>query len=285
MSRFDTAAEPRAETGRTERPARTARATAAPARGQRPLGLWRLEVLRVTRTRRWLLLLLGFPVLGAVGPVVVRYIDRILDVLDADGVTPPDNLGASDGMAAYLEVSGQIGILVALGMTAAAMALDHRSGLAAFYRTRTSRAWELVLPRWTVAATAVCLANALATGIVWVELHALFGAVSDRLIFYAALFNMLYLLMALGLVAGAAAFLRRPVAIFGAALMALILLPLPRLWRPMRDWEPSRLGGAGVKLLEGSRTPGDYAAASLVAVLLTAALLSLAVWRIGRREM
>lgn len=285
MSRFDTAAEPRAETGRTERPDRAPRPTAAPPRGRRPLGLWRLEVLRVTRTRRWLLLILGFPVLGALGPVVVRYIDDILDVLGADGVTPPENLGASDGMAAYLEVSGQVGMLVALGMAAAAMAVDHRSGLAAFYRTRTRRAWELVLPRWTVAAAAVCIANAVATGIVWIELHGLFGSVSDRLIFYAALFNMLYLLMALGMVAGAAAFLRRPVAIFGAALLALILQPLPRLWRPMRDWEPSGLGGAGVKLLEGSDTPADYAASSLVAVLLTAALLTLAVWRIGRREM
>ncbi|UGQ14807.1 hypothetical protein LO772_15275 [Yinghuangia sp. ASG 101] len=285
MSRFDTAAEPRAETGRTERPDRTARVVSAQARGRRPLGLWRLEVLRVTRTRRWLLLILGFPVLGAAGPVVVRYIDAILDLLGADGVTPPENLGASEGMAAYLEVSGQLGMLVALGMTAAALAVDHRPGLAAFYRTRTRRAWELVLPRWTVAAAAVCIANAVATGIVWVELHGLFGSVSDRLILYAALFNMLYLLMALGMVAGAAAFLRRPVAIFGAALMALILLPLPRLWRPMRGWEPSGLGGAGVNLLDGSDTPGDYAAASLVAVLLTAALLGLAVWRIGRREM
>ncbi|HSA51841.1 MAG TPA: hypothetical protein VLH10_17235 [Yinghuangia sp.] len=286
MSRYDTAAELRAETrGVTDRTDRTTRSPAAAVRGRRPVGLWRLEVLRVTRTRRWFLLILGFPVLGALGPLIVRNLDRILDALGADGVTPPDNLGAADAMAAYLEVSGQIGILVALGMAAAALAVDHRPGLAAFYRTRTRRAWELVLPRWMVCAAAVCIANAVATGIVWAELRGMFGAVSTRLILYSALFNTLYLLMALGLAAGAAAFLRRPVAIFGAALVSLILLPLPRLWKPMRDWEPSSLGGAGVRLLEGSASPGDYAAASLVAVLLTAALLCLAVWRIGRREM
>ncbi|MCF2529422.1 hypothetical protein [Yinghuangia soli] len=274
--------EPGIMPGRERRAARTA---AAPAvRGRRPLGLWRLEVLRVTRTRRWLLLLLAFPLLGILGPIVVRHLHRILDVLGADGGALPETVEAQDAMIAYTGVGGQIGLLVALGVMAAALALDHRPGLAAFYRTRTCRPRDLVIPRWTVCAAAVCLANLLATGIVWAEIRWLFGPVpADRMI-YGMLFETVYLLMALSLVAGAAAFLRRPVALFGAALIAMVLSPLPRLWKPLRAWEPSELGGAGIQLL-GESTPGDFVRPAIVALLLTAVMLSLAVWRIGRREM
>lgn len=272
---------PKTVVGQTRGPARTAEAA---ARVRRPLGLWRLEVLRVTRTRRWLLLLVSFPLLGAAGPLVVRHLDRILEVLGADGVESPDDVGAPEGMTAYVSVSGQIGLFVALGITAAALALDHRPGLAAFYRTRTCRARDLVVPRWTVCAAAVCTANLVAMAIVWAELRWLWGPVPTDRILYGALFNTLYLLMALGLVAGASAFLRRPVALFGGALVALVLSPLPRLWRPLRDWEPSSLGGAGIELLDGA-TPGEFVRPAIVAVLVTLTMLSLAVWRVGRREM
>ncbi|WP_436776824.1 hypothetical protein [Yinghuangia sp. YIM S09857] len=268
--------------GQASGAARTAEA--AGQRVRRPLGLWRLEVLRVTRTRRWLLLLIAYPLLGAAGPLVVRHLDRILEVLGADGADPPDDMGAPEGMAAYVVASGQIGLFVALGIAAAALAVDHRPGLAAFYRTRTRRARDLVVPRWTVCAAAVCIANAVATAIVWAELRWLWGPVPTDRILYGALFNTLYLLMALALVAGASAFLRRPVALFGAALVALVLSPLPRLWRPLRGWEPSSLGSAGVELLEDA-TPGEFVGPALVAVLVTLTMLSLAVWRIGRREM
>ncbi|WTW96673.1 hypothetical protein OG216_26350 [Streptomycetaceae bacterium NBC_01309] len=268
--------------GQARGPARTAEA--ATPRVRRPLGLWRLEVLRVTRTRRWLLLLLAFPLLGAAGPLVVRHLDRILEVLGADGANPPDDLGAPEGMAAYVSASGQIGLFVALGIAAAALALDHRPGLAAFYRTRTRRAWDLVVPRWTVCAAAVCIANVAATAIVWAELRWLWGPVPTDRILYGALFNTLYLLMALGLVAGASAFLRRPVALFGAALVALVLSPLPRLWKPMRDWEPSVLSSAAVELLENG-SPGEFVRPAIVAALVTLTMLGLAVWRVGRREM
>lgn len=287
MSRFHAAAEPRAEAKvAAGRPRGAARTDAAAVRPRRPLGLWRLEVLRVTRTRRWLLLLLAYPLLGALGPIVVRHLGSILDWLGADGASAPDKVDAADGMLAYLSASGQIGLLVALGITAAALAVDHRTGLAAFYRTRTRRPRDLVLPRWTVCAAAVCTANALATVIVWAELRWLFGPVPTDRILYGLLFSTVYLLMALGLVAGAAAFLRRPVALFGAALVALILSPLPRLWKPARDWEPSGLGGAGGELLEpNGPTPADFAVPSVMALALTAALLAVAVWRVGRREM
>jgi ABC-2 type transport system permease protein len=263
--------------------ARTAAAAAA-VRRRRPLGLWRLEVLRVVRTKRWLLLFIAYPVLGSAGPIIVRHINSILSALGADGVDVPTDLTADAAMTSYVGVSGQIGLLVALGMCAAALAVDHRPGLAAFYRTRTCRPRQLVLPRWTVCAAAVCLANLVASVIVWAEIRWLFGPVRTDLMLYGIFFSTIYLLMALSLVAGAAAFLRRPVALFGTALIALILSPLPRLWKPLRGWSPDKLSSVEVGLLDGHE-PGSYAGPAAVAVLLTGTLLALSVWRVGRREM
>jgi ABC-2 type transport system permease protein len=285
--RSDTAPAGLRETARTpgaRNPGAARAAAAAAVRGRRPLGLWRLEVLRVVRTKRWLLLFIAYPVLGAAGPIVVRHLDAILSALGADGVDAPDDIDADTPMTAYIGVSGQIGLLVALGMCAAAMSLDHRPGLAAFYRTRTRRTWQLVLPRWTVCAAAVCIANLVASLIVWAEIRWLFGPVRTELMLYAILFTTVYLLMALGVVAGAAAVLRRPVAVFGTALVALVLSPLPRLWKPLRGWSPDKLSGAGIELLDGS-APGSYAGPAAVAVVLTGVLLTFSVWRIGRREM
>ncbi|MDI2131228.1 hypothetical protein [Yinghuangia seranimata] len=266
------------------KPMQRPRTATAAARGRRPLGLWRLEVLRLTRTRRWLLLLIAYPLLGAAGPPIVAHLREILDALGADASLSAGETSADDGVTAYVGVSGQIGLLVALSTTAAALALDHRPGLAAFYRTRTRRAWDLVVPRWTVSAAAVCIANLLGSAIVWAEVRWLFGPVPTDRMLYGWLFSTLYLLMALSLVAGAAAFLRRPVALFGAAMVALVLSPLPRLWKPLRHWEPSRLAGAETDLLDGA-APGDFAVPSIVAIVLVVVMLSLAVWRVGRREM
>ncbi|MGR6999764.1 hypothetical protein ACU686_19435 [Yinghuangia aomiensis] len=80
--------------------------------------------------------------LGSAGPIIVRHINSILSALGADGVDVPTDLTADAAMTSYVGVSGQIGLLVALGMCAAALAVDHRPGLAAFYRTRTCKPWQ-----------------------------------------------------------------------------------------------------------------------------------------------
>ncbi|MGR6999765.1 hypothetical protein ACU686_19440 [Yinghuangia aomiensis] len=73
-------------------------------------------------------------------------------------------------------------------------------------------------------------------------------------------------------------------ALFGTALIALIVSPLPRLWKPLRGWSPDKLSSVEIGLLDGHE-PGSYAGPAAVALMITGTLLGLSVWRIGRREM
>jgi len=252
--------------------------------GPRRLGLWRLEWLRLVRTRRWLLLVLAYPVVGAVGPAFARHRDRILEILRIDGVPPSNGLGGDSGMAVYAYGAGQMGVLVGLAMMAGALAVDHRPGLAAFHRTRIRRARDLVLPRFTVITAAVSVAYVLGTVVAWAQVHWMFGPLPAETMVYGTLFGVVGLVLELAVVAAVAAFLRRPVAIFGAALVVLNLLPLATLWRPMKRWLPTELIYAQVDLLRGQQ-PADYGLNLLVATVAAVALMWLAVSRIGRREM
>lgn len=252
--------------------------------GPRRLGLWRLEWLRLVRTRRWLLLALAYPVVGVVGPVFARHRDRILQLMHIDGVPASTGLDGDSGMAVYSYCAGQVGLMVGLALMASALAVDHRPGLAAFHRTRIRRARDLVLPRFTVIAAAVSVAYVLGTLIAWAQVHWMFGPLPANAVVYGMLFGVMGLVLELAVVAGVAAFLRRPVAIFGTALVVLNLLPLATLWRPMKPWLPTELVYAPVELLR-AHTAADYGMNLVVAAVAAVALVWLAVSRIGHREM
>ncbi|MGC0422403.1 hypothetical protein [Embleya sp. AB8] len=253
-------------------------------RGPRPLGLWRLELLRLVRTRRWLLLLVAYPGVGLIGPVFAKHRDRILDALHIDAVTPSTGMRADNGMAVYSYCAGEVGILVGIALMSSALAVDHRPGLAAFHRTRLRRPRDLVLPRYTVTTTALAIAYVLGTLIAWAQVHWMFGAMPARTVLYGMFYGLAGSVLEVSLVAGMAAFLRRPVAIFGVSLVTIIVMPLAALWRPLRTWLPTELMGAPIQLLRG-HTPSEYNGNLAVAVLLSALCVWLAVWRIGRREM
>jgi hypothetical protein len=141
-----------------------------------------------------------------------------------------------------------------------------------------------VLPRFTVTAAAVSLAYVLGTLIAWAQVHWMFGPLPARSVLYGMFFGVVWMVTGMSVIAGTAALLRRPVAIFGTGLMTLMLMPAAGLWQPLSRWEPTELAGAQVDLLRG-RTVGDYGPSLLIAVLMSVALLWFAVWRIGRREM
>lgn len=253
-------------------------------RGPRRLGLWRLEWLRLVRTKRLLLLLVAYPGVGLIGPVFARHRDRIVEALHIDAVAPASGMRADSGMAVYTYAAGQIGILVGLALMASALAVDHRPGLAAFHRTRLRRRRDLVVPRYTVTTAAVSLAYLMGSLIAWAQVHWMFGPLPAKAVFYGSFYGIVGVVLEVSVVAAMAAFLRRPVAIFGGSLVAFVLMPVAALWRPLQHWLPSQLFNCQVDLLRG-HTPGEYVDNLVVAVVLSALCVWLAVWRIGRREM
>lgn len=142
------------------------------------MGPWRLESLRMWRTRRLIALCATFLVLGLGEPVLTYYLPQLVKGGADKGVqiilakqTPAD---AIDGFAGNV---GQLGTLVVVIVAAANVAIDAHPGLAAFYRTRIHRPALLVVPRYVTTSAASIAALALGTLGAWYETIVLLGTV------------------------------------------------------------------------------------------------------------
>lgn len=83
---------------------------------------WKLEILRLTRTKKWVALAGVYVAFGLLGPLTARYIKEILArVGTSDGtvITAPDPVPA-DGMVQFVSNASQIGTLVVVIVAAGA---------------------------------------------------------------------------------------------------------------------------------------------------------------------
>jgi ABC-2 type transport system permease protein len=136
---------------------------------------WRLEVLRLWRTRRLIALAAPFVLLGLGLPILTHDLPELAKH-SSGGVrviAPPPT--PVDALRGFGQNAAQLGTLVIVVVAAATLAIDARPALAAFYRSRARRASILVLPRYVT----VCLAATLSLGFgvlcVWYETDALIG--------------------------------------------------------------------------------------------------------------
>ena len=120
------------------------------------MNLWRLEWLRLVRTRRLAVLAAVYAFFGLLGPLTARYLPQIIDRFGG-GITvimPPPT--PADGVAQFSANTQQIGLLVIAVVAAGALAVDALPEMGIFLRTRVAPARRLLVPRYlvTVAAAA-----------------------------------------------------------------------------------------------------------------------------------
>jgi ABC-2 type transport system permease protein len=117
------------------------------------VNLWNLEILRLWRTQRWLILLAAFFSFGLLGPLTARYLPELLESVgeEAAGSLPP--MTAVDGVTQYVGNAAQIGLLAVVFVAAAALAFDAKPEMAVFLRTRAC-VRDIVVPRFVVSALA-----------------------------------------------------------------------------------------------------------------------------------
>ena len=111
------------------------------------MSVWKLELLRLWRTKRWIALLVSFTIFGFIGPLMARYIAELIGTT-AGNITiivPPPV--PADGFTNYIKNSMQIGLIVAVVIAAGALAVDAKTGLSIFYKSRISKPAKLLLPR------------------------------------------------------------------------------------------------------------------------------------------
>jgi ABC-2 type transport system permease protein len=246
------------------------------------MGPWRLELLRIWRTRRLVALAATFLILGLGSPVLTYYLpDLIKNSASGMQIILPKQT-AADGIAAFASNIAQLGTLVVVVISAATLAIDADPGLAAFYRTRVRRSFPLVMPRYLIITAASIVALALGTLGAWYETTILLGSVSFGSLMLGLALEALWICFVTSIVALFSSTLRGAIGVVGASITLLLALSLLGSLSAASSWMPTRLSGSGAAFIQGET--GNIWRAIIVTSLATIAAISLAIYRFGNRE-
>lgn len=248
------------------------------------MGPWRLELLRVWRTRSAIALIVTFLVLGLGAPVLAYYLPDIAKGGTGSGVRVIVSKSTpADGIVDFAGNVSDLGTLVVAVVAAASLSIDASAGLAAFYRTRLRRPALLLLPRYAIVTATSVAALALGTLGAWHETAILLGTVSFGALLGGFALEALWLCFVTSIVAAFSCVIRRVPGVIGGAIVLLLALGLLQGLPVVSSWFPTRLAASGADFLHQST--GDIWHAAVVATLSAVVALSLAVNRVGKREL
>jgi len=247
------------------------------------VNLWRLELLRLTRSRGGLALGAVYLVFGFLGPVLATYLPNLVKYAQSGVTITMADPTPKDGIREYVSQVGQTGLIVLVAVAASALSFDSRRGLSTFLRTRASSLWILVAPRYVVVSLGAAAVYTLGMLVAWYETRLLIGALPVGSMLVGLGLGCLYLGFATAVTTAAASVARSTVGSVGLALAVLLFLPLAGLAPAVHSWLPSTLASAPFDLL-ATTTPGDYVRPALVSVAAGAVLVATAVTRLHRRE-
>ena len=237
------------------------------------MNLWKLEWLRLWRTKRWMALAGLYLFFGLLGPLSARYLAEIVERFGGGVQVVFPGPVPADGMTQYVSNVSQIGLLVAVMVAAGALAFDARPGMGVFLRTRVERVANIMAPRYVVSATAVAGSFVVGALAAWYETVVLIGALPVGGTLAGIGYGVLYLAFAIAVVAAAGS---RAKSVLGAVMLTIVLLlvmPIVGLVEEIGQWLPSHLVGA-----LGTIPAGTDAAEYLRSAAVTAALSPLALW-------
>lgn len=242
--------------------------------------LWRLEVIRLVRSLRWVILAAVYGFFGVLGPLTARYLPDILEQVEGSTAGLPE-FGPADGITQYVGNAQQLGILAVAFVAAAALAIDSKLELAVFFRTRASMR-DLMTPRLVINAIAASLAFVFGAIIAYVGTGILLAWIDLGPFVLGVLLQCVYLAFAVAVVGLMASIVRRVVATALVSVGVLIALGLLTLVTPIAPWLPSDLAGALDQLIRGGEF--DYWRSLAATSILVVALPAVAIARLGRRE-
>jgi ABC-2 type transport system permease protein len=245
---------------------------------------WRLEFLRLTRTKKWVALVGVYASFGLMGPLSARYTKQILAHVSTNGatITMPDPT-PPDGIAQFVSNASQIGTLVVVIVAAGALAFDAIPEMGVFLRTRVSPTWRILVPRIVVSFLAAAGAFLLGTGVAWYETWALLGAPRAAPVLAGAALGVVFLAFVVALTGAVAQRMRSVLGTIMTSLVVLIAMPLLGLAPAIARWLPTSLANALADLPAGG-TMNDYWPALGVSVVATILLSWAAFASAGRRE-
>lgn len=247
--------------------------------------LLRLELLRMVRTHRWLVLVGIYVFFGVLGPLTARYLGELIERFGTgDMVIEAPEPEPVDGVVQFVGNASQLGLLAVVVVAAAALSLDARPEVSAFLRTRVERAGRLLVPRFVVVGATAVGALVAGTAVTWALTAVLIGGLPAGAMVLGTFLGALYLAFAVAVVGAMAAVLRSVPGVSLASLGVLIVLPIAGLVPALKVWLPSQLFAAVAGLVEGAPA-SDYVRATVVTLVVTPAIVAYAMWRYDRREL
>lgn len=243
---------------------------------------WRLEALRLWRTRRLIALASAFVLLGLGIPLLTYELPELVKHSSGGVRIVVPRQTPADALAGFGQNAAQLGTLVLVVVAAASLAIDARPALAAFYRTRARRPSSLVLPRCVAVALAGSLALGLGILSAWYETGVLIGPLPAGTIAAGLGLGSVWVCFCVAVVAVWASVVRTASAVAGASLASLLALALLGTSSTIAAWSPATLA-ASVADVARACHPGVPWHAVAVAAAGTLALLATAVWRLARR--
>ncbi|MDJ0953655.1 MAG: hypothetical protein QNJ81_08245 [Acidimicrobiia bacterium] len=248
------------------------------------MNLWRLEWLRLVRTKRIVGLLGVYLFFGFVGPLTARYMEQIIENFGGGvQVVVPEPV-AADGITAYVSNAAQIGLLVSVGIAAGALAFDAKPQMGIFLRTRVGHVRDILTPRVVVMTAAVVAAFTLGSVAALYESVVLMGSLPIGGWALGTMLGSLYLAFAVAVVAAVAAKAKSVLVTVMITVGVLLALPIVGIAPEIAEWLPSYLVGAIDGLVRDAAF-SDYLRSIAVTLALIAGSLWLAVHWAGQREL
>ena len=245
------------------------------------MSLWRVEWLRLWRTRTVWILFGIFVFFGALGPTTARFLPEIVERAGVSGDITLPPTSPELGMSQYIGNALQIGLLAIAFVAASSLAFDSKPEIAVFYRTRTSVV-EVLTPRFIVIAAAAVGAFFAGTITAFTLSTVLIGAPDAVATLVGSALVALYIVFAVALVGLMASLVA---SVPGAALLtigALIIVGFAALIPYAGPWLPSYLVGGFDGLIAGGEF--DYWRAILVTTIGTAIAIWASMYLTSRRE-
>lgn len=250
------------------------------------MSLWRLEWLRLIRTKRWMAVTAVYVFFGLVGPFTARYLSDIITMVggEIEGATitlpPPEPV---DGLAQFSSNVSQIGLLVGVVVAAGALTVDAKPEMGIFLRTRVREMRTLLWPRYLMNAGLIAGSFVLGALAAWYESVVLIGSLPAGRVLAGVAYGVIYLLFVVAVVAAAASKARSVLGTVLVSILVLVLMPIVGIVDAIGEWLPNHLATALTAIPEGVAAV-DYWRASVVAVIGGATSFWLAVRWMEARE-
>ncbi len=242
---------------------------------------WKLEWLRLFRTKRWIAILGIFVLIGVLAPVTTYYLSRLIPPTTGSiriQVLPPHPY---DSIAYYVENALALGVFVSVIAAVSPFTVDAHRGLSLFYRSRVPNAGRLIIPKYLVILAATLVSFLVGLLLCWGETSLLLGHISLGRIMVGSFLACIYIAFALALCLALSTLLRAVLPALGFTVAFLLVIPFLGASSLAARWIPSSLIGSVGSIAEGSGF-SSYGPAAGMTVCATVILVFFSIFLVER---